>query len=87
MSAPACSGILDALAEEDFLREVELSPLLTPLRIVWGDRDRLLPEGTLGFFRRALPRAELVLLERAGHLPHIEAPRALAHALLSPFPD
>ena len=87
MSAPACRGVLEALEEEDFLREADLSSLRAPLRLVWGERDRLLPEGTLDFFRRALPRSELVVLERAGHLPHLEAPRQLARALLRPFRD
>jgi pimeloyl-ACP methyl ester carboxylesterase len=86
MAAEPCRGILDALAEGDFLREAELASIRAPLRIVWGARDRLLPEGTLDFFRAALPRAEVVMLHDAGHLPHIEAPRALARALLRPFP-
>ena len=83
MSAPACQGILDSLSESDFLREVDAVRM--PLRLIWGARDRLLPDGTLEFFRRALPRAGVVLLEDAGHLPHIETPRALARALLAPF--
>jgi len=86
MSAPACAGILDALREPDFFRETDLAAIEAPLRLVWGARDRLLPEGTLDFFRRALPRAQIVILERAGHLPHLEDPRALARALLEPFP-
>jgi pimeloyl-ACP methyl ester carboxylesterase len=86
MSAEACQGTLDALGEKDFLREAELSSLQAPLRLVWGAKDRLLPEGTLEFFRRALPRAGLVVLDGVGHLPHLEAPRALARALLLPFP-
>lgn len=86
MSAESCQGPLNALHQADFLREEELASLRAPLRLVWGAQDRLLPEGTLDFFRRALPRAELVVLDRAGHLPHIEAPRALARALLLPFP-
>ena len=86
MSAPAYSGILEALSEPDFLSEAELAALKAPLRLVWGACDRLLPEGTLDFFRRALPRADVVLLPNAGHLPHLETPRALARALLAPFP-
>jgi pimeloyl-ACP methyl ester carboxylesterase len=82
MWAEASQGILDAVAEEDFLTAAELAPLTVPLRLIWGERDRLLPKGTLDFFRRALPGAEITLLEKAGHLPHIEAPRALARALL-----
>jgi pimeloyl-ACP methyl ester carboxylesterase len=86
MSSDASQGILDALSEADFLREAELATLTAPLRLIWGARDRLLPEGTLEFFRRALPRAELVVLANCGHLPHLETPRALARALLAPFP-
>ncbi len=85
MWAEPSQGILDALREEDFLRERDLGGLRLPTRLVWGSHDRLLPEGTLGFFRRALPSAEVVLLEKAGHLPHLEAPGALARALLKPF--
>ena len=86
MSAEACDGVLDAVSESDFLREAELRELDLPVRLIWGDRDRLLPEGTLAFFRRALPRAEVVMLQGSGHLPHLESPRALARALLAPFP-
>jgi len=82
MWAEGAQGVLGAVTESDFLREAELRSLQTPLRIVWGASDRLLPQGTLDFFRRALPRAELVLLENTGHLPHLEAPRALARVLL-----
>ena len=86
MWAEGARGVLDALSEEDFLREPDLLSLQLPLRLIWGLDDRLLPPGTLEFFRRSLPRAELVLLENAGHLPHLEAPRALARALLGSPP-
>jgi pimeloyl-ACP methyl ester carboxylesterase len=82
MWAEAAQGVLGAVSESDFLREPELLSLQAPLQIVWGTSDRLLPQGTLDFFRRALPRAQVVLLENTGHLPHLEAPRALARALL-----
>jgi len=86
MSAEACRGILDALSEGDFLHDSELALLNAPIRLLWGAHDRLLPAGTLDFFRRALPGAEVVVLPASGHLPHLEAPRALARALLKPFP-
>jgi abhydrolase domain-containing protein 6 len=87
MWAEPAQGILDALVEEDFLREAELAAVRVPLRLIWGAHDRLLPPGSLEFFRAALPEAELVVLEKAGHLPHIEAPRELARALLRRFPS
>ena len=82
MGAPASRGILDALVEEDFLAEAELLALRLPVRLVWGERDRLLPPGTLEFFRRAIPHVEVRLLRDAGHLPHLEAPRELARAIV-----
>ena len=82
MWAESAQGILDGIAEDDFLLEAQLAALRVPLRLIWGARDRLLPEGSLAFFRRALPQADLVLLEDTGHLPHLETPRALARALL-----
>ena len=81
MWAECSQGILDAVVESDFLDARALAELQLPIKLVWGMSDRMLPDGTLDFFRRALPRAELVLLERTGHLPHLETPRRLARAL------
>jgi pimeloyl-ACP methyl ester carboxylesterase len=84
MWTEAAQGLLGAISEEDFLLEAQLSGLRVALRLVWGARDRLLPEGTLAFFQRALPNAEVILLDKAGHLPHLEAPGQLAQAILRP---
>ena len=85
MAAPVTRAFLDGVAGDDFLRDAELAALRMPVRVVWGERDRLLPAGTLPFFRAHLPRAEIVLLPRAGHLPHLEAPAELARAIARPF--
>ena len=85
MSAPATRAFLEAVAPEDFLRDTELAALRMPVRIVWGERDRLLPAGTLPFFRAHLPRVEVVTLPHAGHLPHFEAPTELARAIALPL--
>jgi pimeloyl-ACP methyl ester carboxylesterase len=86
MAAPALRGILAAVSAPDFLTAQELRSLSLPIRIVWGDADRLLPEGSLAFFRENLPRAELLRLPLTGHLPHVEAPRALAAAIARELP-
>lgn len=83
MWAEAAQGVLAAVAETDFLREAELRSLRVPVWLFWGEHDRLLPDGTLAFFRQALPQASFVPLPRCGHLPHLEAPGALAAALLA----
>jgi pimeloyl-ACP methyl ester carboxylesterase len=82
MRAECMGGILDAVEERDFLREDELRSLTLPIDLIWAEDDHLLPDGTLDFFRRALPCASVTLLPDAGHLPHLEAPHRLARALI-----
>jgi pimeloyl-ACP methyl ester carboxylesterase len=82
MWAESSQGILAAVAETDFVQETELAALKMPVRLIFGASDRLLPESSPRFFRRALPHASVTVLPKAGHLPHLEAPRQLTEALL-----
>lgn len=50
-----------------WLRRIEV-----PVKIIWGREDRILPVGFVDEFRRLLPRAEVHVLEKCGHLPHAE---------------
>ena len=83
MDSKAVAGFLGGLGEEDFLRPAELHGLQLPVRLIWGESDRLLPAGTLDFFRQNLPAHRFIPLARAGHLPHLEAPLRLARAVLA----
>lgn len=85
MRAPAISGFLGAVQESDFIAPGALASLSIPTRVIWGQSDRLLPVGTLPFWQRELPRARFVLLDKAGHCPHLERPLALARAVAAPF--
>ncbi len=85
LSAPATRSFLAAVSAGDFLRDAELASLRIPARIIWGEGDRLLPTGTLPFFRAHLPKAEVVTLPGAGHLPHLETPAELARAIALPL--
>jgi pimeloyl-ACP methyl ester carboxylesterase len=85
MRAPAIASFLSAVQESDFLAPGALASLTCKTRLVWGESDRLLPQGTLDFWKRELVGARLVLLAKAGHLPHLERPLALARAIAAPF--
>jgi len=43
-----------------------------PVAIVWGKDAQILPVGIAHELKRLLPRAELHLFERCGHLPQVE---------------
>ena len=57
-----------------------------PTLIVWGADDRLLPPTLGAIFSAELPDSRLVVLDRCGHVPMLEAPDAL-HAELRRFLD
>jgi pimeloyl-ACP methyl ester carboxylesterase len=45
-----------------------------PVKIIWGRQDRILPVAFLDEFRRLMPKAQVHIVENAGHLPHAEKP-------------
>ena len=63
----------------------ELTPLLrrtpAPLGVIWGAQDRTVPARLAGAVREARPDAEIVIIERAGHVAMIEQPEAFVAAL------
>ena len=63
------------------LRHVE-----APTLIVWGADDRLLPPTLGSIFSAEISDSRLVVLDRCGHVPMLDAPDAL-HAELSRFLD
>jgi pimeloyl-ACP methyl ester carboxylesterase len=52
-----------------------------PTLLVWGRHDDIVPLSTGERLARELPRASLVVIERAGHLPQEEAPAETVRAL------
>lgn len=54
-----------------------------PVRIVWGDADRLLPwPSAAERYRRALPNADWVVLDDVGHAPQLDVPLETAELIL-----
>lgn len=45
-----------------------------PVKIIWGREDRILPVRYVDRYRELLPRAQVHVVDGAGHLPHAEKP-------------
>ena len=43
-----------------------------PVKIIWGKQDRILPVGILDEMKRLMPKAQTLVLDNCGHLPHAE---------------
>lgn len=58
----------------------------TPVLLIWGAHDRVIPVSHAYHAVQIIPNAELVVFPRIGHEPHIEDPIRVAE-LLSSFQD
>ncbi len=54
----------------------------TPLLIVWGDRDALIPVDHAHATHAAIPSSRLEIFEGIGHFPHLEAPERFLDCLV-----
>lgn len=54
-----------------------------PTLLVWGESDGVVPPRYAPDFQHQIADSRTVILERAGHLPQVEQPAALASAVLA----
>lgn len=55
-----------------------LHRIAIPTLLVWGASDRFVTSGYYGTaYRDAIPNVQLVVIDRAGHWPHVEQPEAV----------
>jgi len=74
---------------ESLLRdfETDLEPILaaieSPVFILWGDNDRILDVSSVRVMQRALPDADVVIMNDMGHMPILERPAETAEHYLT----
>jgi pimeloyl-ACP methyl ester carboxylesterase len=80
-ASPVVAPLLQAIP----LRQVQPLPTVRdyPVRLVWGDRDRVLPFDGFGApMLERLPGAELIRLKGVGHVPMSDDPVTVAKLIL-----
>jgi pimeloyl-ACP methyl ester carboxylesterase len=67
------------------ITRADLRPLLrrtaAPLGVIWGAEDRTIPPRNVALVRRVRSDAQVVMVERAGHVPMVERPKAFVIAV------
>jgi pimeloyl-ACP methyl ester carboxylesterase len=66
--------------QEEQIRRVGMDP--RPVLVVWGRQDTGAPFGESSALLAAMPRARLVPVDSAGHLPHLEQPDIVVPAVV-----
>jgi 2-hydroxy-6-oxonona-2,4-dienedioate hydrolase len=59
----------------------DMSQLPVPTLFAWGDRDAFDPPSSGQSLAREMPHARLEIITDAGHVPWIDQPNPVAHAL------
>lgn len=82
----AASGPIARLAGdlpglEAHLLDGRLGAVTTPVELLWGASDRVVPLDYAERLRSELPAARLTLLEKCGHVPQVECPERFAARL------
>jgi pimeloyl-ACP methyl ester carboxylesterase len=88
--AGAVAPIVAPLLRELPLRQVQPLPVVRdyPVRLVWGDRDRVIPFAGFGsVMLERLPGAELIHLRGVGHVPMSDDPARVAELILEVTTD
>ncbi len=84
LSRPAVRELFESASNENLPRPEELAGLSMPILLLWGQAERLLPDGNLAYFERNLPRHAIV--ERPSsyaHCPHFDDPADLARRIVA----
>ncbi|MDQ8044432.1 MAG: alpha/beta fold hydrolase [Solirubrobacteraceae bacterium] len=58
----------------------------TPMLVIWGDRDTIIPVDHAYEAQRLVPHMELAIVPNAGHFPHVDDPDRFV-ALIEEFED
>lgn len=84
-SARAFCAILKAMTHPNFSPSVRsiLSHIRTPVLLLWGKQDRMIPAASARQFLKYNPNLKLIELEDAGHCAHDECPERVNAELIS----
>ena len=66
------------LADQPGIPAGTLARIVSPVLILWGEHDRLLPSSSADYFRAALPAGSVEMVPGSGHLPQLEQRRLVA---------
>ncbi len=82
MQRPSVAHLMASLTAEDFLSEEELAQVKSPAVLVWGEKDRLIPDGCRAFYLEKLKGVRYEPVPDCGHCPQLECPHRTADILL-----
>lgn len=75
----AMASFWGSMAEQDF--RAALARIAQPMLVIHGGESQVYPDGATAFIAQHAPKAQRVIIEGAGHVPHLEAPELFFNQL------
>jgi pimeloyl-ACP methyl ester carboxylesterase len=82
MRHPSVTQLMASLTADDFLSDDEIAQVKSPAVLVWGEKDRLIPDGCRAFYLKKLKGVRYEPVPDCGHCPQLECPHRTAEILL-----
>lgn len=82
MKRPSVAQLMKSLKARDFLSDAELARVKSPAVLVWGEKDRFIPDGCRAFYLEKLKGVRYEPVPDCGHCPQLECPDRTADILL-----
>lgn len=82
MKRPSVTQLMKSLKARDFLSDAELARVKSPAVLVWGEKDRFIPDGCRAFYLQKLKGVRYEPVPDCGHCPQLECPERTADILL-----
>ncbi|MFH0990301.1 MAG: alpha/beta hydrolase [bacterium] len=80
-----CSEFIHSISSSDLLHH-EVSKLVCPVTVIWGEEDRLIPKSVMLMLQQLVPHLRSITIPKCGHIPQLERPKELNCILHGIFP-
>ena len=83
LKSPTVQRLLSEVSPDTLVCAEDLKRVETPIALLWGRNESLMPASHREFYMRNLPSHGVVIEpEGFGHCPHIDQPTALTHVIV-----
>jgi pimeloyl-ACP methyl ester carboxylesterase len=74
--------VVRSMIKDELYIHSQLNDIKCPALVIWGAQDKVIPSYYAELFKEELTTAKLVIVEDAGHMPHIDKAKVVNDAVI-----
>ena len=75
--------VVKNMIKDELYIHSQLSDIKRPTLVIWGAQDKVIPPYYAELFKEEISSAELMIVEDAGHMPHIDKAKVVNSAVIN----